>query len=361
MQTREKIHWYDHIPGFIAAGIVLLVIALWAFWGLGEMFFEGWWGEWYNKAVYLSIGVAAFLLGLAALRWPRAGGWVLIVIGAAFNVWWWWGDIVNGTLTWQRVIGQFPVSGILVIAGLMFLWHARVLRKRQRLGIEPHPVWWRRNLRYLLALGIPALITIGMLAVNLPIVIARQDDGSRDAVAITGNDGVTLVWAPQGPGWNWVQDWGGLPGWNALALYGMEPVGLDGKGTDDGYDWATQADMDTYGLCAYLSEDGTELMDEPQHIWRMPTVAELTAAHMLHGENAGCTWDGETGELDCTLTPDKETPLWAPDESPVYYWVSDEYDEESAYYLSYNGFVREQPKDWGNPRHGYRCVKEAGE
>jgi hypothetical protein len=82
---------------------------------------------------------------------------------------------------------------------------------------------------------------------------------------------------------------------------------------------------------------------------------------MLHGQNAGCSWDGESSTLDCTLTPDKETPLWAPDESPVYYWVYDEFDEENAYYVSYNGYVSNQPKDWGNPRHGYRCVKDLGE
>jgi len=35
-----------------------------------------------------------------------------------------------------------------------------------------------------------------------------------------------------------------------------------------------------------------------------------------------------------------------------HYWSADEYDEQEAYYVSY------QPKSWGNPRHGYRCVRE---
>jgi hypothetical protein len=361
MEQGEKLHWYDRVPGIAAAIIVILVNALWAFWGLGEMFFEGWWGPWYLKLAYLSLGIVSLILSLLAMRWPRAGGWVLIAIGAAFNLWWWWRDILNGTLTWRRVLGQFPVSGILVLAGLLFLWHARVLGKRRRLGIKPHPAWWRRNLRYLLALGIPLAITVVMLAINLPVVLARQDDGGRAAAVIAGNDGATLVWAPQGPGWNWLQEWGGYPDWQMLALYGLDPLGLDGKNLDDGYDWATQEQMDTYGLCAYLSEDGLSLLDEPHYIWRMPTVAEFAAAHMLHGENAGCTWDGESGTMDCALTPDKETPLWAPDESPVYYWTYDEDGLERAYYVSYNGHVNSQPKDWGNPRHGYRCVKQPGE
>jgi hypothetical protein len=38
-------------------------------------------------------------------------------------------------------------------------------------------------------------------------------------------------------------------------------------------------------------------------------------------------------------------------------WTGDEFDETSAYFVSYNGWIKKQPKDWGNPRHGYRCVR----
>jgi hypothetical protein len=30
-----------------------------------------------------------------------------------------------------------------------------------------------------------------------------------------------------------------------------------------------------------------------------------------------------------------------------------------ARYVAYNGAVGRQPIDWGNPRHGYRCVRAA--
>ena len=49
---------------------------------------------------------------------------------------------------------------------------------------------------------------------------------------------------------------------------------------------------------------------------------------------------------------------------PIYYWSADEYDEEDAWYVPYTGGRRyggvtsHQPKGWGNPRHGYRCVRE---
>ena len=159
-----------------------------------------------------------------------------------------------------------------------------------------------------------------------------------------------------GPGWNWKQDYGGYPSWRALAVYGVDPVGLATDAKSDLI--ATEADMALTGLCAYLTEDGIALSDTPLYIWRMPTVDELARSLSLHNENAGCTWSGETGKMECTLRPDKETPLWAPDQQSVYLWAADAYDEENAYYVSYTGFVSRQPMNWGNPRHGYRCVKE---
>jgi hypothetical protein len=111
-------------------------------------------------------------------------------------------------------------------------------------------------------------------------------------------------------------------------------------------------------LCAYLNEDGLTLADEPQYIWRMPTTDELVRSLVIHNENAGCEWDGASPQANCDKLPDKETPLWAPDQEPIYYWTADEYDVRKAYYVSYHGWVRYQPKSWGNPRHGYRCVRE---
>lgn len=44
--------------------------------------------------------------------------------------------------------------------------------------------------------------------------------------------------------------------------------------------------------------------------------------------------------------------------TPVYYWAANAYNDREAYYVSYNGAVHHQPKSWGNPRHGYRLVRE---
>jgi hypothetical protein len=168
---------------------------------------------------------------------------------------------------------------------------------------------------------------------------------------IEGN-GVALVWAPSGPGW-----YEHYYSWNDIAFYGVSPVGFGEKPGYEDRD-ATLEDMNTTGLCCYLSEDGLTIMNEPQYIWRMPTVDEIVRSLVRHGENAGCTWDGKSERANCQVLPDKETPLWAPDWSPIYYWAADEYDEHKAYYVSYNGRLNYQPKSWGNQRHGYRFVRD---
>ncbi len=341
--------WRERWPGYVATSLLVLVTTLWVFWGVSEMFYEGWWGAWYNRLPYLVPGIVCLLITFLTLAWPRAGGWLLIAIGGGFTAWWWGMAALRHNLTWRRALGQLPVSGLLVLVGLLFLRHAALRRREQR---APDVRWWQRNRRYLIALGIPLLVALGITAVSLPTVLSRVDDGRRDSRLVAGN-GVTLVWAPAGPGWNWQQSWGGYPAWSDIALYGAEPVGVDKELQTD----ATSEDMARTGLCRYLSSDGTTLLDTPQDIWRLPTTDELVRSPVRHGDNAGCVWNGELGRADCAVRPDKETPLWATDAAPIYYWTADEFDRQNAYFVSYNGRVGVQPKSWGNSRHGYRCVR----
>jgi len=204
-----------------------------------------------------------------------------------------------------------------------------------------------------------------------PLLVSRVDDGDRGVRLIKGN-GITLIWAPAGPGWSpgygSSQAAGRLlpganPSWNDIAFYGVTPVGFCDKPGCEGRN-ATAADMKTTGLCRYLSADGLTPMSEPQDIWRLPTTDEIVRSLVRNGQNAGCTWDGESDSAQCRVQPNKDTPLWAPDWSPIYHWSSDEYDAEHAWYVPYTGGGRYggridyQPKSWGNPRHGYRCVRE---
>jgi hypothetical protein len=353
------------LPGYIALGLVIVTTSLWTFWGAAEMYYEGWGAPFPQPLVYLIPASICLLLTFVVVTWPSAGGWLLIVVGGLFAAWWWNMQARRaGGLRLGAVLSMFPVSGMIVLTGVLFVIEGRY--RARLLGEEVPGQWMVRNLRYVLGLGIPLLVLLVVSAVQLPSVLLRVDDGDRGARLIEGN-GVTLIWAPAGPGWNWKQPGGWNPSWDHLAWYGLPPVGMGDKPgvpvAGPGRH-ATQADADVEhpmgvtGLCRYLAEDGLTLMDEPQDTWRMPTTDEVVRSLVKRGENAGCMWSGEPGRASCRVRPDKETPLWSSKQSAIYYWTGDEYDAEQAWYVSYNGWVRYQPKDWGNPRHGYRCVRE---
>ncbi|MBN1312023.1 MAG: DoxX family protein [Anaerolineae bacterium] len=342
------------LPGWLAVGFVIFVTSGWTFWGIAELYYEGWGLPFPEPLAYLIPAAVCFLFTILALRWPRLGGWILILCGGLFTAWWWNLSARRaGGLTWQIALSLFPVSGLLIISGGLFLIEGRRRRQLHADGETPHTSWIRRNLSYLIALGIPLLIVIGVSAFQLPVVLGRYDDGDYEARLIEGND-VALIWAPAGPGWNWRQEWGGFPSWASLARYGKPPIGLDGKRDIP----ALANDMDKTSLCTYLTADGLSLAETPQNLWRMPTVDELARSLGRDGQNAGCIWDGEEEQLSCAVTPDKDMPLWNPSSPPIYYWAADELNAKDAYYVSYNGWVNTQPKTFGNPRHGYRCVRE---
>lgn len=346
------------LPGYIATAFLILTTSAWVLWSVGEMYYEGWGLPFPEPLAYLIPGAACLALTLVALTWPRLGGWLIIGVGGAFTAWWWIMLARRSGLSWGGMLELFPVSGLLVVTGVLFLLEARYRRSLRAEGRPQVGSWFRRNLSHVVAVGLPLLVTVALSAYYLPIVLARQDDGDRSARLIEGN-GVALVWAPAGPGWSKSGPFAERNlSWNELALFGMAPLGFDDKLGDEEVH-ASAADMQATGLCRYLSEDGSTLMIEPQDVWRMPTADEIVRSLVRHGENAGCTWDGRSESADCQTRPDKETPLWAPDRSPIYYWSADEYDAEEAYYVSYAGSsVTYQDKAWGNPRHGYRCVRE---
>ena len=352
----------DRTPGWIGKILIIIITAFWCYWSVGEMYHEGWWGAFYIRLLYLIPGIAFLTLTLIGIRWPSIGGWLIIVIGGLFTISFLNISFVDGKLNLGRDLAGFLVSGPLVFIGVLLLFEGRTQKRRIAQGWIPHSMWWRRNIWYLLAVVPPALILVGWSIYSLPIVLTRIDDGDRGARLIEGN-GVTLIWAPEGPGWNWRQDFGGFPSWQMIALYGLPPVGMGekpGYGSEIGV-FASAEDMAKYNLCLYLSEDGLTLETEPQNIWRMPTIDEYARSFARHGENAGCIWHGEDhDQMECSILPDKETPLWAPDLDPIYYWTAEEYDDRDAYFVSHNGWVNTAYKRGGNPRHSHRCVKPVG-
>jgi hypothetical protein len=362
---RPLTFWY-RLPGYFATGLIVLTTTMWTFWGVGEMYYEGWWGAWYNRLPYLGLPTICMAFTLVALTWPRLGGWMIFVAGGTFTAWRWSRQAQLGALSLEWMLGWFPVSGLLVVVGLLFLLEGRYRRLRRAAGWAPPERWLRRNLRYAIVVTPPVMTAVALTGFFVPFLLARVDDGDRSMQRIEGS-GVILIWAPQGPGWNWhpLSGRGRRPSWDDLALYGAPPVGIhqERKGGGGGAH-ATVEDMETTGLCRYLAGDGTILMPEPQDIWRLPTADEVVRSLVGGGGDAGCSWDGVSNSATCDRQPNKDAPLWAADESPIYYWTADALDGEAAWCVPYTGGVRyggsihEQPKDWGNSRHGYRCVRD---
>jgi len=336
------------LPGWIATVLLALATTLWTFWGVAEMYYEGWWGAWTNRLPYLLPPAVCVTFTVVALTWPRVGGSIILLAGGAFTAWRWVRQAQLGLFSLRWALSWFPVSGILVVIGILFLLDGRYRRRR-----------------YVVALVPPLLVAAGVTACFAPLLLSRYDDGDRSARQIEGQ-GVILVWAPAGPGWNWqpLKDAQRYVSWDDLALYGAPPVGIHPQRKPDEGEHATEIDMQTTGLCRYLSRDGATLLPQPQNIWRMPTTDEVVRSLVRRGESADCTWDGVSAQAECERQPNKDTPLWAPDEAPIYYWTGDEYDRDGAWYVPYTGGRRyggaidHQHKDWGNARHGFRCVKE---
>jgi hypothetical protein len=339
------------LPGWGASVLMIFFTGLWTFWSAAEMYHEGWWGAWTNRLPYLAPIAITLIPTLVAFRWPVAGGILILLIGTFALFFFGSGVAVIGL-----AIG---------LVGLAFLGDGLLKRRAAPEEVTAPRSWWRRHWRHVLVVGASLIIFAGVSAYNLPIVLTRVDDGDRGARLIEGNE-VSLVWAPEGPGWNWKQPWGGYPSWQSIALYGVPPVGLEDKPgygrPGEGYEpvlFATGEDMAQTNLCRYLSVDGTTLVDEPQDIWRMPTTDEVVRSLGRHGANAGCEWQGEVGRrVMCDVRPDKESPLWSTDVPVIYYWTADSYNESRGYFVAFNGTVNAAYKRGGNPRHGYRCVRE---
>jgi hypothetical protein len=332
---------------------MILVTTLWTFWGAAEMYHEGWWGAWTNRLPYLAPLAVTLIPTLVAFRWPLVGGGLIVLVGAFAIVMFGRGVSIIGLLI-ALVGAAFVVDGALK--------PDRFSETCQVCQVWSAP-WWRRRGRYLLALALPALVLLGVSATRLPVVLTRIDDGDRGARLIEGN-GLSLVWAPEGPGWNWVQPWGGYASWQSVALYGAPPLGMGdkpgyGRQEDGSYVYATAEDMAATNVCRYLSADGAALLDEPLDVWRLPTTDEVVRSLGRHGDNAGCEWSGGVRQAArCQVQPDKESPLWATDHAAIYYWTADAYSEEEGYFVAYNGTVNATRKSGGNPRHSYRCVRE---
>lgn len=323
------------MPG--VAGSLLLVVcaAAAALVGAQGLFYEGW-GQPVGRLVpFLLPAVGLVALGLVTFRWPIPGSCLLVCAGAGAG--WWWASM-------QAARGLIPpadawmtaavlLAPLFLAAGLLALEASLV----QRMPLRSRTAsWFARRWRWRSALLVaaPALVASLVAAQQLPAVAARHDDGARGA-RILGTDHDRLMWAPRGPGWNQPLANGELPAWNALTRHNQ-----------------SSADR-----CAYLNDEGTAMLEHAGGTWRLPTVSEIVGALSKGGTPAGCVWDGVSSRAVCRTAPDKETPLWAPDDAPIYYWSRQEATAGTAFAVNYTGGLSPLPKATAGLNVGYRCVR----
>jgi hypothetical protein len=326
-------HPWRGLPGHLACALATAVGTIAAVTAVYSYFYEGWGQGVAAAAGYLAPPVLVVALSAAAMRWPRVGGLVCLAGGCLAGGWWLWRQAAANGVSPIVIQSAVVFFGPILLMGGVFLLDARHRRLLAADGAGAPAPWWRRHYKVALVVGVPILAVVLGPARQLPEMLARYDDGLRGARTIAGN-GVTLTWAPEGPGWNQRGPDGGYLSWEAIAQYG-------GTGA---------------GLCGHLSDDGTALLPVPPRAWRLPTADEVVRSLTRGGTHAGCTWDGRPGHARCARPPDKETPLWAPDQAPIYYLTSDEAGAQHVLGVNYTGGITPHRRTSGA---GYRCVKAA--
>jgi hypothetical protein len=292
------------IFGWSAAVCSTGITSFWSFWGINENFHEGWFYEsfWQNVGLmfvqYLSPMLVFLSVALVSIRFPRLGSGLHFTAGAL--VFWYFGGINNQT------VGFFILLPFVVL-GLLY-WFG-----------EPHPKRWA----YVLALGLPLLILPVFGIVPAIRVAGRFNDRDFGERLIEGN-GVRLVWAGEGEGF----------------------PERGGKSWDE-----------AIRQCRHLGADGKTLMNEPQNVWRLPTVDEAVRSASRSGENSGGVWNTETKTASYKATPDKESPLWNPNSMVIYRWTATEIDNKNAYMIVYHGQVWARNKRFAPAYFAFRCVK----
>ena len=269
---------------------------------------------WYDESFWVNLGELLFpfltpvflvmLLGLVSLRWSRLGLGVHVALAVALVVIGAMDDLVLPALAWS-----VPIA----IVGLGWLCFAG----------DPSPRRWA----VAALVGLPIATWVGFGLGPAIRVATRITDDETGARSVVGN-GVTLVWAPAGPGW---PDFFWGVGWS-----------------------------ESLGICRFLSEDGRVLGVDLIDVWRLPTVEEVVRSLARHGENSGGVWDEPSGKASYEVSPDKEPPLWHARSPVITWWTSTEVDDERAYSVRLDGQVEPRDKNLRSAAVAYRCVRDPG-
>ncbi len=293
---------YKKSLGWIAIGLSVIFAVFWAYWGVNENFHEGWYFEnlWDNIALmfgqYLLMPLCFMLLSFISVRWNKIGSVLFILLAAASY-------LLFGKMSAGFFLVALPLAGL----GILY-WF----------GETSH-----RKFAYFLIIGLPLILIMGTGSYYIFRVTHRYNDHQFGERLVEGN-GLTLIWAPQGPGW-----------------------------PDEGFSW-----YEAENICAHLSADGTRLEKEKVNIWRLPTVDEAVRSMVYHGKNAGGIWNKINKKASYKVRPDKESPLWNIHLKTIYWWTATEADDSNSYIIVYNGGVWPRQKTLKADYLNFRAVKE---
>ncbi|MBI5266528.1 MAG: DUF1566 domain-containing protein [candidate division Zixibacteria bacterium] len=293
---------YRSMAGWLAIGISTAMACFWAFWGCVEGFHEGWYYHSLLKNLALMIGqylspmFVFMMLAAVSIRSPRLGAAAHLLFGFFITIIF-------------RNVGIMLVFGVPLLVGGILYWIGQTEPKR-----------WA----YSLVIGFPLVTMLGAGIGPASTLISRIDDGYRGARLVREN-GVGLVWAPQGPGWS-----------------------------QTGVNWFEANDQ-----CERLNANGDSLCDTAVRMWRLPSLDELVRSGARHGTNVGGALDTLTMKAIYSLLPDKETPLWNRYSRVAYWWSSTEKDTTLAWMYCYNGAIFPQSKIMRPDYYGFRAVRSA--
>jgi len=63
-----RAQFWQRLPGMLAVGFLTFAVSMWVLWSVGELFYEGWWGIWWQRARYLIPATICLLAALLVLN-----------------------------------------------------------------------------------------------------------------------------------------------------------------------------------------------------------------------------------------------------------------------------------------------------
>lgn len=119
-QTSSAVDWQERAAWIL----VVIAIVFWLWFGIGSAIVEG--GGWFNWLMHILFPGGIFIISaLIALRWRRAGGVMLTILGVFAVALSMLGFVQNGNAPSMAIMMLLTLALPPLLAGLLFLAAAR--------------------------------------------------------------------------------------------------------------------------------------------------------------------------------------------------------------------------------------------